>query len=47
MVIVVTLIVQLDYPFRGEVAISAEPFQHLLPELGPQHGLRPSTGTTP
>jgi hypothetical protein len=47
MVIVVTLIVQLDYPFRGEVAISAEPFEHVLSELGPQPGPNPSTGTTP
>ena len=33
MVIVVTLIVQLDYPFRGEINVSAEPFEHVLSEL--------------
>jgi hypothetical protein len=32
-VIVVTLIVQLDYPFRGEINVSAEPFEHVLSEL--------------
>ena len=47
MVIVVTLIVQLDYPFRGEVSISAEPLKHLLSELGPQLGLHPPPGMTP
>jgi hypothetical protein len=34
-VIVVTLIVQLDYPFRGQISVSAEPFEHALSELGP------------
>lgn len=46
MIIVVTLIVQLDYPFRGEVAISSEPFEHLLSQLGPQLDPHPPTGTT-
>ena len=44
MVIVVTLIVQLDYPFRGEVSMSAEPFERLLSELEPQPGPNASTG---
>ena len=43
-VIVVTLIVQLDYPFRGEVSMSAEPFERLLSELEPQPGPNASTG---
>jgi hypothetical protein len=47
MVIVVTLIVDLDYPFRGEVSISPEPFEHLLPQLGPQLGRKPSAGAVP
>ena len=47
MVIVVTLIVQLDYPFRGEVSVSMEPFEHLLSELGPQPGANSSTGAVP
>jgi hypothetical protein len=33
-VIVVTLIVQLDYPFRGQISVSPEPFEHALSELG-------------
>jgi hypothetical protein len=33
-VIVVTLIVQLDYPFRGDISVSDEPFEHALSELG-------------
>jgi Protein of unknown function (DUF4239) len=32
-VIVVTLIVQLDYPFRGDISVSAEPFEHALSQL--------------
>jgi amino acid transporter len=32
-VIVATLIVQLDYPFRGRISVSDEPFEHLLAEL--------------
>ena len=43
-VIVVTLIVQLDYPFRGEISVSAEPFEHFLSELGPLQGAHPSAG---
>jgi hypothetical protein len=43
-IIVVTLIVQLDYPFRGEISVSAEPFEHLLSDLGPQPRLhRPAS----
>lgn len=33
-VIVVTLIVQLDYPFRGYISVSDEPFEHALAGLG-------------
>jgi hypothetical protein len=33
-VIVVALIVQLDYPFRGEISVSAEPFEQVLSEVG-------------
>ena len=45
-IIVVTLIVQLDYPFRGEISISAEPFEHLLSNLAPQpHPRRPESAT--
>jgi hypothetical protein len=33
-VIVVALIVQLDYPFRGEISVSAEPFEQALSKLG-------------
>jgi hypothetical protein len=40
----VTLIVQLDYPFRGEVSVFTEPFEHLLSELGPQPTANSSTG---
>jgi hypothetical protein len=32
-VIVVTLIVQLDYPFRGDISVSNEPFEHALTQL--------------
>jgi hypothetical protein len=32
-VIVVTLIVQLDYPFRGSISVSDEPFEHALSQL--------------
>ena len=46
-VIVCALIVQLDYPFRGEVSVSAEPFEQLLSELGPQPGPNSSTGAVP
>jgi hypothetical protein len=45
--IVVTLIVQFDYPFRGGVSVSTEPFEHLLSQLGPQPGLNSSTGAVP
>jgi hypothetical protein len=46
-IVVVALIVQLDYPFRGEVSVSAEPFEHLLSELGPQADPHPSAGAVP
>jgi hypothetical protein len=32
-VIVVTLIVQLDYPFRRDISVSNEPFEHALSQL--------------
>ena len=35
-VVLVTLIAQLDYPFRGEISVSAEPFEQLLSDLGSQ-----------
>ncbi|HLW69695.1 MAG TPA: DUF4239 domain-containing protein [Candidatus Binataceae bacterium] len=35
MVVVVALIVQLDYPFRGEISVSSEPFQQVLKDVGP------------
>jgi hypothetical protein len=38
MVIVVALIVQLDYPYRGEISVSAEPFEHVLSEVGADSG---------
>ena len=33
MVAVVALILQLDYPFRGEISISAEPFRQVLQDV--------------
>jgi hypothetical protein len=42
-VIVVSLIVQLDFPFRGEISVSAEPFEHVLSEVaaaGPAGAVR-------
>jgi hypothetical protein len=45
-VIVCTLIVQLDYPFRGQIAVSVEPFEHLLSQLGPQLDPHLPSGTT-
>lgn len=33
MALVVILIVELDYPFRGTVSVSAEPYQHVLREM--------------
>jgi hypothetical protein len=33
-VVVVALIVQLDFPFRGEISVSAEPFEHVLSDVG-------------
>jgi hypothetical protein len=26
--------VQLDYPFRGEISVSVEPFEHVLSKVG-------------
>jgi hypothetical protein len=34
LVVVVALIVQLDYPFRGVISVSAEPFERVLSEIG-------------
>jgi hypothetical protein len=34
MVAVIALIVQLDYPFRGAISVSADPFLAVLPEVG-------------
>jgi hypothetical protein len=33
MIVVVALIVQLDYPFRGEISISADPFRQVLKDV--------------
>jgi hypothetical protein len=33
MVVVVSLIAQLDYPFRGEISISADPFRQVLKDV--------------
>jgi hypothetical protein len=33
MVVVVSLVVQLDYPFRGEISISADPFRQVLKDV--------------
>jgi hypothetical protein len=40
MVAVIALIVQLDYPFRGTISVSAEPFLRVLPEVGHDVGER-------
>ncbi len=37
-VIVVVLIVQLDFPFRGEISVSAEPFARVLSEVREDRG---------
>ncbi len=34
--LVVTLIAELDYPFRGEISVSTEAYQHVLQELAAQ-----------
>jgi hypothetical protein len=39
-VIVVTLIVQLDYPFRGRISVSDEPFEHALSQLEAPNAIR-------
>jgi Protein of unknown function (DUF4239) len=46
-IIVVTLIVQLDYPFRGNISVSAEPFDRVLHELGPDQGAHPPAAAVP
>jgi len=33
-VVVVAMIVQLDYPFRGEISVSADPFLQVLKDVG-------------
>jgi len=33
MVVMVALIVQLDYPFRGKISVSSEPFQQVLKDV--------------
>jgi hypothetical protein len=45
-VIVVSLIVQLDYPFRGEISVSVAPFVRVLSEMGPAGGLHLTAGAT-
>ena len=34
MVVVVSLIVQLDYPFRGTISVSADPYRQVLTDVG-------------
>jgi len=43
-VIVVALIMQLDYPFRGEISVSADPFAHVLSEVGADLGAGAPSG---
>ena len=43
-IIVVALIVQLDYPFRGEISVSADPFTHVLSEVGADQGASTPSG---
>jgi len=38
MVVVIALIVQLDYPFRGTISVSSEPFERIIPSLGTEPG---------
>jgi hypothetical protein len=38
MVVVIALIVQLDYPFRGTISVSPEPFEQIIPNVGGDHG---------
>lgn len=37
MVVVIALIVQLDYPFRGTISVSPEPFERIISSLGADH----------
>ena len=43
-VIVVAMIMQLDYPFRGEISVSADPFAHVLSEVGADLGAGAPSG---
>ena len=43
-VVVLNLIVQLDFPFRGEISVSAEPFEHVLSEVGADRGASTPSG---
>ncbi len=45
-VIVVALIVQLDFPFRGEISVSADPFEHVLTEVRAPGNVHPPADTT-
>jgi hypothetical protein len=38
MIMMVALIVQLDYPFRGSISINPEPFERILPSFGESPG---------
>jgi hypothetical protein len=44
LVIVVALIVQLDYPFRGEISVSVDPIAHVLSEVGADQGAAAPSG---
>jgi hypothetical protein len=46
-VVVLNLIVQLDYPFRGEISVSAAPFEHVLSEMGAAGGVHLPGGAAP
>lgn len=41
MVVVIALIVQLDYPFRGTISVSPEPFEQLVPSFGTEQSTDP------
>lgn len=43
-VVVVNLIVQLDFPFRGEISVSVAPFVRVLSDMGAAAGVHPPAG---
>jgi Protein of unknown function (DUF4239) len=44
MVVVIALIVQLDYPFRGTISVSPEPFERIIPSAGADHANETPSG---